>query len=120
MVLTLVGCVVVLSVALLGAAQLVGMRAHAVTAADAAALAAAPVTFRSFGATGSATSEAMRFASLHGARMVECRCSHDESYRTRVVTVVVEVEAEIFGFGFRSVQATSHAEFDPLAVLMSS
>ena len=90
-----------------------GARARAQTAADAAALAAAPVTFRSFGSSGSAAQEAREFAARNGGELVECRCGHDATWRRREVTVLVAVPVELSILGATSVQAWSSAEFVP-------
>ena len=55
-------------------------RARATAAADAAALAAAPVTFHGFGSSGSPASEAERFASLNGMAVTACECPLDPSW----------------------------------------
>lgn len=99
-----------------GAGQAYVARARASAAADAAALAAAPVTFRPFGAAGAPATEAARFASRHGARLISCDCAPDPSYATRRATVVVEVQIDIIGLGARSFRATASAEFEPVAL----
>ncbi|MCP3973345.1 MAG: hypothetical protein GY720_02495 [bacterium] len=90
-----------------------GARARAQVAADAAALAAAPVTFRSFGSSGSATDEAREFAARNGGSLVDCRCGHDASWRPREVTVLVELPVDLVVLGSTVVQARSSAEFVP-------
>ena len=90
-----------------------GARARAQVAADAAALAAAPVTFRPFGAPGSAVDEARRFAAGNGAALVECRCAQDPSWRSRAVTVLASVPADLLLFGETHARAWSSADFDP-------
>ena len=62
---------------------------HAANAADAAALAAAPVTFRPFGANGSPAAEAARFAAMNGVSLVRCTCPIDRSWDTRTVEVEI-------------------------------
>lgn len=98
------------------AGRLVAARLEAATAADAAALAAAPVTFAAFGARGSPSQEAARFASLNGARLVGCRCPVDRSWRRRTVEVVVEREVEL-PLGRWAVRSVGRAEFVPLRLL---
>ncbi len=88
-------------------------------AADAAALAAAPVTFRPFGANGTPTQEAARFASHNGAKLIRCSCRVDRSWDTRTVTVVVERSVALPGLGRLKVRATSRATFEPAALLGS-
>ena len=90
-----------------------GARARAQVAADAAALAAAPVTFRPFGAAGSATGEARKYAERNGGVLVECRCSHDPSWRSRSVTVLVSVPADLTLLGSTAATAWASADFDP-------
>ncbi len=88
-------------------------RARAQVAADAAALAAAPVTFRSFGAAGSPADEARRFSAGNGGTLLECRCAPDPSWRSRNVTVLVSVPADLVLLGATEARAWSSAEFDP-------
>lgn len=95
------------------------MRAHldATTAADAAALAAAPVTFLPFGAKGSPADEAARFARLNGAQLVWCRCPLDQSFDPRTVEVRVTKSVDLPVLGLTQVEATGRAEFVPAALL---
>ena len=90
-----------------------GARARAQLAADAAALAAAPVTFRPFGAAGSAAGEANRFATGNGASLVECRCPQDPSWHSRTVSVLVSVPADLVLLGVTQATAWGSADFDP-------
>ncbi len=99
----------------LGAATYAGTAA----AADAAALAAAPVTFQPFGASGTPAQEAARFAAANGASLVSCRCPIDRSWETRTVVVVVARNVSIPGIGEISITATSRATFAPTALLGS-
>jgi hypothetical protein len=89
----------------------------AATAADAAALASAPVTFRPFGAQGSAISEASRFASHNGATLVDCTCPTNRSWEARTVSVTVSRAIVLPVVGRVVVNATSRATFDPAALL---
>lgn len=91
----------------------VGARARAQIAADAAALAAAPVTFRPFGADGSAWREAQQFAAANGATLLECRCPPDASWASRTVVVLVSVPADLVLLGSTEATAWSSADFDP-------
>ena len=91
---------------------------QAAGAADAAALAAAPVTFRPFAARGTPTQEAARFASANHTSLVRCVCPIDRSWRKRTVTVVVERRIDLPGLGTVSVRATSRATFEPAALLV--
>ena len=97
----------------------IAMRANldATTAADSAALAAAPVTFLPFGAEGSPADEAARFARLNGARLVWCRCPPDQSFESRTVEVRVTKSVDLPVLGLIQVEATGRAEFVPAALL---
>jgi hypothetical protein len=94
-------------------------RVEATAAADAAALAAAPVTFRAFGAQGTPTEEAARFASLNGARLVTCTCPVDRSWGPRTVVVQVARTVRLWPVGTVTVTAQSRAEFVPALLLGS-
>ena len=111
------GIVVLLMIGVADAGLLLSGRYRAAAAADAAALAAAPVTFRLFGASGTARQEATRYAAMNGASIVACRCETDPSWRARTVEVVVERKVRLIGGGEVTVRARSRAEFDPLALL---
>jgi len=87
-------------------------RSRAQTAADAAALAAAPLTFRSFGA-GSSAGEAAAFAAANGAELVTCECPTDRSWRSRTVEVEVTVAVNLLLLPATSVRATGRAVFTP-------
>lgn len=97
--------------------SLVVARTEAAAAADAAALAAAPVTFRPFGAAGSPTEEAARFAAANDTRLVECVCPADRSWAPRTVRVVVERVVGLGPFGEIAVQSASRAEFTPALLI---
>ncbi len=88
-------------------------RSRATVAADAAALAAAPLTFAGFGGSGGPAAEAARFAAENHAVLVSCECPLDPTWRPRTVRVVVVATADLFLFGTRSVPASSRAEFVP-------
>ena len=105
--------VVVLGLLVADLSIYLGARAKAQVAADAAALAAAPVTFRPFGAAGSAADEARRFAMGNGGTLVECRCPPDLSWRSRTVVVLVSVPADLALLGSTEARAWSSADFDP-------
>lgn len=104
-----------LGVALVGA----GFAAHvsAQNAADAAALAAAPVTFRDFGAVAGPGAEAARLAAANGAVLTRCRCPIDRSWNARTVTVDVERVLRLPIIGIVTVSAVSRATFEPTAML---
>ncbi len=112
-----VGVVLVLSLGVADVGILLSARSSAATAADAAALAAAPVTFRPFGATAGPVAEARRFAAENGARLVDCRCAVDTSWMPREVVVVVARTVELPGYGAVTIRATSRARFEPLRLL---
>jgi hypothetical protein len=113
----LVGVVLmfILGVGLVGAAATT--YAVAASAADAAALASAPVTFRPFGALGSPREEAARFARANGARLVRCDCPINRSWATRTVSVTVSREISLPIAGVLVITATSRAVFEPSALL---
>ena len=109
---------VALATALLGAGlaavgQYVAARLQAENAADAAALAAAPVTFRPYGAAGRPSDEAARLAAANGARLLACRCPVDRSFRPRKVWVRVRRQVTVLVFGTVAVTAEARAEFSP-------
>lgn len=107
-----------LVVGLVAVGQLAAGRIQATNAADAAALAAAPVTFRPFGAEGSPLDEAAIFAAANGAEVVACRCPLDSSYAQRTVTVTVQIEVDVVGYWGVTIRATSSAEFRPTVLLL--
>jgi len=115
--LAVAGLVLLLALGVADAGIAFSARLQAAAAADAAALAAAPVTFRPFGATGTPTAEARRLALANGAVLATCSCPVDRTWRTRVVHVVVERRVDLLGIGAITVQASSHAEFAPAALL---
>jgi hypothetical protein len=109
--------ILLLTVALAGIGGVHSSRLRATTAADAAALAAAPVTFMPFGADGTPTEEAERFARLNGAQLVSCDCAVDRSFEPRSATVRVRVIVHIPVIGSFAAEATGRAEFVPAALL---
>jgi secretion/DNA translocation related TadE-like protein len=111
------GVVMVLAVGLAAVGSVMRARVEASTAADAAALAAAPVTFLPFGAHGTPTEEAARFATLNGSRLLSCICPLDPSWEPRTVEVRTERLVEIWPLGIIEVQATGRAEFVPSRLL---
>ena len=115
--LAVAGLVLVLTIGVADAGLVLGARLKAAAAADAAALAAAPVTFRPFGAEGSPASEAARLAAANGAVLISCRCPINRSWRRRVVEVHVERRVALLGFGSIAVRASSEAEFAPALLL---
>lgn len=115
--LAVAGLVVVLTIGVADVGAALAARLQAAAAADAAALGAAPVTFRPFGAEGSPASEAGRLATANGATLVSCRCPIDRNWRSRVVEVTVERRVSLLGLGSITVRASSQAEFDPTKLL---
>ena len=107
----------VLMVGLAGVGQVVLARAKVVAAAEAGALAAAPVTFRPFGATGSPSAEADRLVRANGARLVRCSCPYDTGYGPRTVVVTARSRTTVLGFREMTLEATAAAEFSPVALL---
>jgi hypothetical protein len=95
-------------------ARLVEARSRLLVAADAAALAAAPVTFAPFGAVGSPTAEATRFADANGAELIDCRCPIDQSWSQRDIVVTVGGSVDLVLLGHREIQATAAARFRPI------
>lgn len=90
---------------------------RAVTAAEAAALAAAPVTFRPFGAQGSALDEATTVALANEAKLIRCTCAQNATWATRIVRVEVEVTIDVLIFGDVTINRHARAEFAPTALL---
>lgn len=115
--LALCGLILVLGlgVGLVGAG--VASYAAASNAADAAALAAAPVTFREFGAQRGPSGEAARFAASNGATLVRCICPIDPSWNPRTVEVVVVRRLALPILGSLRIMARSRATFEPAALL---
>lgn len=97
-------------------AGVISVRAQLTTAADAAALAAAPVTFWDFGTGGDPAIEAGKVAEEYGARLVACGCPVDRSWAARQVTVTVVGTVRLSLLGERTLSATSSAEFRPIAL----
>ena len=112
------GFVLLLAAAIGAVGACLRARVEAVTAADAAALAAAPVTFAPFGADSDPTAEAARFAAANGTRLVECVCPTDASWEPRTVTVRVARDVELWPVGSVTVTAIGRAEFVPALLLL--
>lgn len=93
-------------------------RNRVAAAAEAGALAAAPVTFRPFGATGTATDEAARLVRSNGATLLRCECRPDRGYDPRTVAVTATVTVDVLGLREVRVEATAVAEFRPVALLI--
>jgi secretion/DNA translocation related TadE-like protein len=104
----------VVGMAVVDVTSLLAARLQAEAAADAAALAAAPLTF--LGGSDPRT-EAARLAGANGAGLRACRCPIDRSLAVRVVEVEVEVPVATMAVGRHLVVVRSRAEFDPGAAL---
>lgn len=111
--LALIFVVIVTGLALLAAAQLVTARARAVTAADAAALAAAPATFPALSNGAGPDQLAAELAQANGARLLRCLCPIVESFDPRDVEVEVALAAQIAIVGGVEVRAVSRAHYVP-------
>jgi secretion/DNA translocation related TadE-like protein len=117
LILGIVGLIVVLGVMLGTAGQFLNARSQAQAAADAAALAAAPVTFHPFGSRGDPAAEAARLAVANGARLARCVCPVDRSWASRVVEVEVFLAVNLAGIDLREIRAVAAAEFSPTDLL---
>ena len=106
-----------LVVGLAGIGQVLVARNRVATAAEAGALAAAPVTFRPFGASGSAIEEAARLVRANGAELMVCSCAHDPGYDPRTVIVTVRSTVTVLGLREVTLEAIAAAEFRPIALL---
>ena len=113
---------VVLALVLMAGVTAVGQvliaRNRVTAAAEAGALAAAPVTFRPFGATGSAIDEAARLVRSNGATLIRCDCRPDRGYGPRTVAVTAVVDVDVLGLRQMNIEATAVAEFRPVALLV--
>jgi len=98
-------------IGVLAQGQVAAIRAQ--TAADAAALAAAPETF--FG--GDPATLAREYAHANGANLIACECPVDSTWQTRRVMVTVRVPLAIWTLGGVGVSRSAIAEFVPVALL---
>lgn len=113
----LIGVLLLFGIALGSMGAYLRMRVEAGATADAAALAAAPVTFLPFGAAGTAEAEAGRFTRMNGFDLISCVCPQDPSWEARTVTVTVGRTLRLWPIGTVTVEATSRAEFAPALLL---
>lgn len=113
----LIGLLAVLGLMLGTAGHYLSVQGRVQAAADAAALAAAPVTFHPFGSAGNPVAEAARFAAANGGRLLRCVCSIDRSWNARIVEVEVSQEVNFIGLGRREIRARAAAEFVPVKLL---
>jgi secretion/DNA translocation related TadE-like protein len=109
----LVAVLVMVAGGLAGVGRLVAAHVQATTAADAAALAAAPLTFLG----GEPAAEAADYAAGNGFRLVGCDCGYDPGFHVREVTVEVVAQVDLGMLGSHQVRARAAAEFDPLDLL---
>ena len=100
--------VLVLGIVIGACGQALAARFQASTAADAAALAAAPATFH-----GDPHEEAVKIAEANGARLVSCHCPSDRTWAPRTVETVVEIDVDILGLGHQTIRAKGRAEYVP-------
>lgn len=94
-------------------------RAQLMTAADAAALAAAPLTFAGFGIGSDPVTAATEMAHANGAQLIGCRCGIDRSWASRRVVVTVGRTVELSLLGDRKLTAVAAAEFRPASLVDS-
>lgn len=104
---------ILVAAALVDVSRLVAAQTQATAAADAAALAAAPLTFLG----GNPAGEASAFAARNGARLRTCRCPIDRSLESRVVLIEVAKTVDLALLGSHTVRARAAAEFSPLELL---
>ena len=105
-----VGVLLMMAVAVLDIGAVISARTRSQTAADAAALAAAPATFSLAAPPRKA---AVRMAEANGARLVWCRCRVDRRPAPRTVSVRTAAVARLWLWGDVTVFAQSRAEFVP-------
>ena len=98
-------------IGVLAGGQMAAVRAQ--TAADAAALAAAPETFMG----GSPLTLARQYASANGAELVTCVCPVDRTWQIRRVTVMVRVPLDVWLLEAVAISRSATAEFEPVALL---
>ena len=108
-----VAILVVVAGGFAGVGRLVAAQVQATAAADAAALAAAPLTFLE----GDPVAEAAKFASGNGTRLEACQCPSNLGWVSRVVTVEVANDVVVPLLGQLTVRARAAAEFDPMDLL---
>lgn len=107
---------VILALLVIDVAEIVLARARLAAAADAVALAAAPITFAHFGGDGNPTDEAAELAAANGVDLIECVCVVDRSWSPRQVVVVVADTVELSVLGNRRLTAMAAAEFEPVSL----
>ena len=114
----LVGSLLAVAVVVAGlvadVAYVAAARANLTTAADAAALAAAPLTFARFGDESRPDRAAVAIAAEMGVRLEACHCDIDRSWAPRTVVVVVAADVNLLILRDRNLRATAAAEFRPV------
>mgnify|MGYP001812257601 FL=1 len=111
---SLLGVAVLLAGVVGDGAHVATARAKLTAAADAAALAAAPLTFAGFGPEPRPERAAAAIAAENGVRLEQCRCDIDRTWAPRTVVVVVAADVGLLLLPNRSLRATSAAEFRPV------
>ncbi|MBT8208624.1 MAG: hypothetical protein HKN07_10320 [Acidimicrobiia bacterium] len=106
--------VMMLTVATADLVVLLDAHVRATVAADAAALAAAPVTFDPTPSADHPCAVASAYASANGATLATCDARPDLTWNARTVEVSVVVTAELFLVGSTGVTGRSAAEFRPV------
>ena len=106
----------VLALLIVDVAHIVREHARLAAAADAAALAAAPLTFAPFGGQNDPTAAAASLAEHNGTRLVECRCVRNRSWSRRQVFVTVAATVDLLILGRRELEVAAGAEFRPVLV----
>ncbi len=109
---SLIACLLVVDVA-----RVVSAQTQLAGAADAAALAAAPVTFSRFGTDGVPVRAAAAMAAANGAELIACTCVVDSSWSARTVTVTVGAVVDLVVLGDRLLTRRGAAEFRPIALV---
>lgn len=104
------GVLLMIGIAVLDVSAVISARTRSQTAADAAALAAAPATFSHASPPRVA---AALMAEANGARLVWCRCRTDRRPMARTVTVKTAAVARLWLWEEVTVFAQSRAEFIP-------
>ena len=99
--------------AVAASARIIIARTLATAAADAAALAAAPMTFPPVARGRSPLDEASHLARENGARLISCLCPRLATLAPRQVEVTVLFPVDLPILGLRWVQGSSAAEFVP-------
>ncbi len=109
----LVSGLVLVAAGLAAIGRVAAAHVQVTAAADAAALAAAPLTFL----PGDPVAEAAAYAEANGAALVRCDCIENTGLQTRVVAVEVEKAVETPLFGDVTVRGRAAAEFSPRELL---